>query len=53
MRLPARENVSAVFDWGGCVGILVPDALPRLMADDFTKDSPMYGIGEPQSAVQE
>jgi osmotically-inducible protein OsmY len=21
------------------------------MADDFTKDSPMYGIGEPQSAV--
>ena len=33
------------------VGILMAEALPRLMADDFTKDSPMYGIGEPQSAV--
>jgi hypothetical protein len=33
------------------VGILMVEALPWLMSDDFTKDSPMYGIGEPQSAV--
>ena len=33
------------------VGILVAEAMPRLMAEDVTKDSPMYGIGEPQSAV--
>ena len=44
-------KMSLRFLIGVGVGILVPDALPRLMANDFTKDSPMYGIGEPQLAV--
>jgi osmotically-inducible protein OsmY len=36
---------------GISVGILVAEKMPQLIAEDVTKDSPMYSIGEPQSAV--
>jgi len=44
-------KMSLRFLIGVGVGILVAEAMPRLIAEDVTKDSPMYGIGEPQSAV--